>query len=385
MAGKKQPKERPGSAKMLMDAVLANDLEQVREHIKAGADVEQLDDECGISPLAKAAELGNVEIVRALLKGGAKPDFGGVDVPLAQAACHGHIEAVQELIRAGADVNQMDEGLGTPLMTAAFCGHFDIIKILVNAGADVNTVDENGHTAFREALRKGHQNIIDFLTPLTPPSDREKAIALANQEREREARLKDPAAENIRKFLVAALNANFSLVKQFLDNGMNVNARSADSGQSALHKAVAYGQGKMAQFLIEAGAELDVPDKDREITPLGEAAMRMDSDMVRLLIQAGANVNFRNSDGETPLHAATWSGDADVVKLLIQASADVDTRDKTGKTPLMEAVSREHDDAADLLIKAGAEWNNLPWHLVDESDQPLVRAFLDRLKETGKS
>src|SRR5262245_16077383 len=93
---KKQSKQddRTGGEK-LIDAIRANDLPLVQQLIADGADVNELPEE--ETPIAVAAEVGNEQIVDALLAADADPSFGGLSVPLASAVWKGHIGIVRKL------------------------------------------------------------------------------------------------------------------------------------------------------------------------------------------------------------------------------------------------------------------------------------------------
>lgn len=101
--------------------------------------------------------------------------------------------------------------------------------------------------------------------------------------------------------------------------------------------------------------------------PLIEAVEAGSLDQVRRLLEAGEDVNTRNSNGETPLH---WAEDANVMRLLLEAGADVNARDSYGDTPLQNAVFLA-DDAdvvlVQLLLEAGADVNTRN----NDGDTPL--------------
>lgn len=77
-------------------------------------------------------------------------------------------------------------------------------------------------------------------------------------------------------------------------------------------------------------------------TPLMEAASGGYADIVKLLIEHGANVNAKSSVGNTALTYACCGGYEDVVKILLDAGADVEHQNDNGHTPLMEAASCGH-------------------------------------------
>ena len=106
-------------------------------------------------------------------------------------------------------------------------------------------------------------------------------------------------------------------------------------------------------------------------TPLGLAMLGNHTDIVKLLITNGANVDFiiARSDGMTPLGLAVRNHSVDTAEALITAGANVNLRDGNGMTPLCWAAREEHIDIAELLIQHGADinktddrgWSPLRW------------------------
>ena len=83
--------------------------------------------------------------------------------PLMNAAAMGNIEVVRDLLRAGADVNQVGPRRSTALMFAAGSGHLDVVKELVDNGADLELSEDGGWTALRFAEEDGEAEIANFL------------------------------------------------------------------------------------------------------------------------------------------------------------------------------------------------------------------------------
>jgi ankyrin repeat protein len=89
-----------------------------------------------------------------------------------------------------------------------------------------------------------------------------------------------------------------------------------------------------------------------------EAAAIGDARLVALLLEAGANVEAKNPEGQTALMAAARAGGLEAARLLLEAGAEVDAREGwDGQTALMWAAAQHHPDMVDLLIEAGAEVN----------------------------
>ena len=131
------------------------------------------------------------------------------------------------------------------------------------------------------------------------------------------------------------------------------------SPSEAFHKAVSDNNVELMKFLIEKGADVNNADKDGE-SPLHKAAVEGHTEVVKLLIDAGADVNKANEVGWTPLHKAAGYGHTEVVKLLIDAGAvdkDVNKADAYDATLLYHAAADGRTEAVKLLIEAGADVN----------------------------
>ena len=143
--------------------------------------------------------------------------------------------------------------------------------------------------------------------------------------------------------------------QNFIAAGVNVNTKGGQQNATPLH-FIAYNNGNtdVIKELINAGADVNAKDYgDR--TPLHWAAGgNANADVIKELINAGADVDDKG-EGWTPLHvAAEYSGNADVIKELINAGADIDAKDDHyGETPcdlLTENGTRIPDQEAWQLL-----------------------------------
>ena len=90
-------------------------------------------------------------------------------------------------------------------------------------------------------------------------------------------------------------------------------------------------------------------------TPLTQASVDGGLEVVRVLLEGGANVESTNADGRTALHCAAYNGHLDVCRLLLDWGAKVDPVDVWEDTPLLDASSRGHLSVVQLLVKRGAD------------------------------
>jgi len=134
----------------LHSAVVTGDLETIRQHIKAGSDINVLEPSRASTPLITAAFLGNTEAAKILINAGADLDYQNADgsTALHTAAAFGKTEAAKILIEAGADLNYKNNAGSTALHTAAFFCREEIVEALLAKGADKTLKNKAGQTAF---------------------------------------------------------------------------------------------------------------------------------------------------------------------------------------------------------------------------------------------
>lgn len=129
--------------------------------------------------------------------------------------------------------------------------------------------------------------------------------------------------------------------------------------QRKMLSAIRDGRIEVVHQLILDGVEPDFTVKlgpDCFTTPLIEAVADERSDILRLLLDKGASINFASKRCGGALRVAAWNGDSDVVQTLLGRGADVHSRDGDGMTPLLDAASNASDMATiQLLIKAGSD------------------------------
>ena len=122
-------------------------------------------DRWGVAPLHRAALNGHTEVVAALLEHGAAANVQDPNgrTPLHLAALNGHAEVVAVLLEHCADVNIQDRDVKTPLYWAAVDGNVAVVTALLAAGADVNAVDPLGRTPLQIAEQNKHDEVVEIL------------------------------------------------------------------------------------------------------------------------------------------------------------------------------------------------------------------------------
>ncbi|XP_057668460.1 ankyrin repeat domain-containing protein 50 [Diorhabda carinulata] len=128
-------------------------------------------------------------------------------------------------------------------------------------------------------------------------------------------------------------------------------------GQAALHVAARLGQAQVVKVLLEAGANADQADVDGW-TPLRAAAWGGHTEVVELLVKHGCSLDSVDAENRTALRAAAWSGHEEIVKILLQNGANVNLTDHEGRTALIAAAYMGHADIVEHLLNFGADINH---------------------------
>ena len=151
----------------LWKASKAGDLPAVQRALAEGADVHYDDETKGWTPLHRACYHGHLEIIRALLDAGAKPNEaktrGTGQSPLIFACQKGRVEAARMLLDAGAEIDAVDNDGHTPLAHACSRGKLEVVKELLKRGADLSKKDNENETAFDWAYQNSKQSVVDHL------------------------------------------------------------------------------------------------------------------------------------------------------------------------------------------------------------------------------
>ncbi|XP_059621039.1 ankyrin repeat and KH domain-containing protein mask isoform X3 [Phlebotomus argentipes] len=291
--------------------------------------------------LIAACTDNDVNAVRRLLGEGNSTINEGTDdgESLLSLACSaGYYELAQVLLAMSAQVEDRGQKNDcTPLMEAASAGHVDIIKLLISHGADVNAQSSTGNTPLMYACAGGHVAAVQEL--------------LAHG-----ANVEDHNENGHTPLMEAASAGHVEVAKILLEHGAGINTHSNEFKESALTLACYKGHLDMVRFLLEAGADQE-HKTDEMHTALMEASMDGHVEVARLLLDSGAQVNMPTDSFESPLTLAACGGHVDLAMLLIERGANIEEVNDEGYTPLMEAAREGHEEMVALLLSQGANIN----------------------------
>ena len=436
-------------------AVYLDDAEATASLIRAGANVNAPND-YGVTPLALASTNGNAAIIEQLVRSGADPQdplhaMNSGETPLMLAARSGQVDAVMVLLNLGADVNATEAWNGqsalmwaaaeghvpvmqtlidhgadvrarsnsgtTPLLFAARKGSMDAVRRLLAAGSDVNEKRPDGATPLLVAVINGHEDLVDLLldegadpnveggsTRLTVQGERAQPMplefrVLGYSERESEYGARGNIFGRPLQATVHVANWHLSdqviavnldrlrVIESLLAHGADVNGRNTMeeprwsgaryrrhiTGATAFLFAAKAADVEVMRLLLESGADPTINSVDN-ITPLMAAAgISWASNQERaseaevleavtlIVEELDADVNFVSDLGETAMHAAAYRGANSVVQYLFDKGAELDVVAVDGRTPLRVAEGVEYGNSfavqphtAELLRKLGA-------------------------------
>ena len=271
----------------LIHAVTESHIQCVNELIKAGANV-NMRDKVGFTPLNRAAHWSREACLKLLIEAGADLNIPQQDgwTPLIFAVIGNNVQYVNELIKAGADVNITDEDGLTPLMLAVREDHVQCVKELINVGADVNILDEDGLTPLMFALKEDHVQCVKELIKAgadvnTPDKDGKTPLMLAvdkncadyeyswDMETYHRGWAEDPPEYRSSPLISDVEEYRMQCVTDLIKAGADVNKYKGRDGRKPL-----------LNFVAESGSE----------------------ECLKILIDAGADVNITDYDGSTVLH-----------------------------------------------------------------------------------
>jgi len=342
----------------------------------------------GETPLMQAARRGNVEVVRALLAAKADPNAkekNGGQNALMWALSQRHAAVAEELIRGGADVNAGSKSDFTPMMFAAQQGDVDSIRILLKAGAKLNGFEAGTVTPLIIASAMNHVAAVDLLLdngadPNTVDWRSYSALLLVVRDSHYGLDLarKDKVLAIVKSLLAHGANPNIRLKQP---KAITANDVSLD-GATPILLAAEVNNTEVVKALLDAGADPRITT-EQGMTPLIMAAgggtdiqrERVPEEQaraiqtVKLLAEHGVDITAVGQYGWTALHAASYQGLKDVIQYLVSKGADVNEMDSFGQTPLSIALAvlvqdigarrlqiprRYRRDVAEVLLKLGA-------------------------------
>ncbi|KAK4076779.1 uncharacterized protein Triagg1_4382 [Trichoderma aggressivum f. europaeum] len=299
---------------------------------------------CLKSCLRLACELDMTDIVAKLLSIGPDNDTtilettsDDEDSPLQVAVQYSRLESAKLLIAAGTSVApNSNREIAAPLEVAASHGSSDMTNLLLSYGAPIDSKGLNEHTPLQMACTRGnfaaaesllrHRDFRDYITPDLPSQP----------------------------LMIAVQRGHHKITEALLRHGADPNA-GEDDGRPVLWWAVMKERIDNCRLLLAHKADPNLVLKEREGTPLVIAIMLENMELVKLLVENGADVNQKIDYERTPVYMATYKNHVEIVRYLLSHNADPNITWSNGITPLWHAARQGYSEIVRLLIEAKAD------------------------------
>jgi len=368
----------PDGSTPLQWAVYNGDVSEARRLLRAGASV-ALANNYGATPMSLAAEVGNTDMLKVLLEAGANVESPNADgqTALLAVARTGNVDAARLLLDHGAAVDAKEKfGGQTPLMWASARRHPEMMQLLASRGADVNarSIDRNYQ---RHVTAEGRPKNLDSggFTPLLYAA-RENCAACVDALLKNRADIDLPDPDGVSPLLLA------------IDGGRaSIDAPNATSGLAIVKLLLERGADpNMQLFFKPANARGAI--QTRGATPLIRAAVNGDSEVVKLLLEHGADATVYSADRQTPIHAVL-AGRApepqalELIRALQKAGTDVNVvalinhpEEIRGGTALHYAVRKRFKTVIKELASSGIDMNAVDQDGLTALDYTQSRGFM---------
>lgn len=326
---------------VLFNTAAFGDLDTLKLLENEGLSLTTLDDK-GANLLQISAKYGQLKIVEYLIENGADiekvtENTGNKDTALWMAVENNQYDVAKYLLEQGAEIF-IEEGYrfeDAELTCAAANGNIEMIQLIESFSAPIT--DERIFFALHEAISQDQNNVLQYYI-----------------DQEMDVNLSDPMMSDTTMLYWCCLFGNFEAVKILVENGADVNKNHP------ITVAAEYGTPEIVAYLIEHGAEVNATGSGGN-TALGNARHRGSLEIVKILVENGANIY------EELLFYAIQEPSWRIVEYLIDQGANVNYQNEAGITPLIAAVSLGNQKGVELLLAADADTN-----LVDSDGQTAL-------------
>ncbi len=288
----------------------------------------------------------------------AKPSQATLFKILVQACKDGDLAKATQIVADGANVNKKNPDNVSPLFLATEHKHQPIVAFLLSKGANVD--EKNGPTGISALYKACYNGSLDIVTTLVDAG----------------ANVNFKSLTGFTLLYVAVQNEHKQVVEYLLSKGVNVDEKNTESGYTALYLACDSGSLDIAKILVDAGANVNLKTNE-DYSPLFNSVRSKNLLLVEYLLSKGAVIDEKNGKiGLTPLYKACYDGSLDIATVLVDAGADINLKSTEGFAPLCVAVQNKHKHIVEYLLTKGAI---VDVKCGDRKWSPLVKACYDGL------
>ena len=333
----------------LMKLAAAGNLQDCRDLIESGCDIHYYAAD-GITAFSAAAHAGQLDVME-LLSGhnvNLNPITGNDSTLLHELCIEGRPESAAFLLQHGIDVNLKRNSDGfTPLIIAEKMGEHTIAHMLLQAGADPNVQDKQGRTAVHYAAGDGDLSMLRLLM--------------------KHGGRVYYKSDYFSPLMFAAGNGHTDIIEELINHyGADPNF-CPDGTYTALTDAVQNDEYEAVHCLLRLGASHSIglktytedrDDKDASMQPLAYAVWHGNIKIAEELLAVGAEPNISYNGFSLLLNRCGDDGDAEMIKLLIEHGADVNTLNTDSQSPLhyiLYSKKLPKEELTDLLLSRGAD------------------------------
>ena len=291
------------------------------------------------------------------------------------------MEMVKYLISNGANLETSPEYEGTPLMIAVESDNYEMVKLLVENGAKIDGKSNEGVTVFDTAISNGNPKIANYLIAKGIDISKMKTAdwaAIGNLEKVK-ADIKNgksidlPNSKGFTPLEASLSNKHINVAKYLIENGAVITTK-------AIRYPAGYGDLDVIRFLVDKGA--DVNGKESYgLTVLMSASGSGNLKLVEYLVEQGTDINVTDNSGETALFDATKKGDLVIVKYLLSKGMDINAKNTHGDTVTDVAFFYGNMKTVKHFIENGADQSGIDiniWARLGDEDK--VKSLLSSTK-----
>lgn len=318
-----------------------------------------------ITTLWMAAQDGKEKFIDALLSKGADVNISresNLEAPIHISLKNGHSDVFNKLMnRTDIDAGAVDSNGQSILHYGVHLGRQDLIQLAIDRNIDINSQDNIGRTPLHLSCMYENTQILEFLHSKGGSID-----VLSQGFHPMHGAVYNGHKDIIRKLLGFGVDINITssdgitilhyaimiapkisldVIKILLDHGANYHSVD-NNGYTPLHNAIHNNRLDLVKELIERGADVNYCDHAKKVvTPLyfsmGYGGQQINIEIFDYLLSHGADPNIAMFNGDTAMHMAGYRGRYDLAKKLMANGADINAVNHEKQTPLYVCIKQE--------------------------------------------